>query len=142
MLFRSRKFATTGEFGVAIIRLSPEETVNLVSVVSIQAEIEQSDGAFPAKKVFNPLDLPEVQEGDPTVLEEFLIFLEVNLALVPILALLIAVSIFLYGLYNKRKRDRIREINNSSVRNLVNNGYFVNVQYVNVQYIKQKNDLK
>ncbi|MFV2014649.1 MAG: hypothetical protein ACC656_04435, partial [Candidatus Heimdallarchaeota archaeon] len=108
-----RKFATTKSFGVAVIVLSPEETSNLVSVVSIQAVIEKSDAALPVTKVFDPLDLPEVQEGDPTVLEEFLIFLEVNLALVPILALLIAVSIFLYGLYNKRKRDRIREINNS-----------------------------
>ncbi|MHA2278281.1 MAG: hypothetical protein ACXAC2_21080, partial [Candidatus Kariarchaeaceae archaeon] len=51
--------------------------------------------------------------GDPSVLEQVLSFLETNFILIPIVIVVSIAIAIIYVLYNRNKRERIREINNS-----------------------------
>ncbi|MHA1983693.1 MAG: carboxypeptidase-like regulatory domain-containing protein, partial [Candidatus Hodarchaeales archaeon] len=105
--------AITNQNGVAIINISPGFTKGLDRIVSITATIS-SEGGF-NYAAFENFDgtFPKILPPDPTLVDQIVSAITENIIFLPMLIAVVLGATLVALIYNRRRLERIRKINNN-----------------------------
>jgi hypothetical protein len=107
-----RTFAVSNKNGIALTSLSALDTIGLQSIESITTSIGITEVNTPIS-VDHQVPTLTITVGEPELIDQILDFIEQNVVLIPIILSLPFAAVFVFAYFNKKKQERITQINNS-----------------------------